>query len=32
MGAAARVRIEAGGFTEEAVTRAVCAVYRELTQ
>lgn len=31
MGAAARARIESGGFTEEAVARALCAVYRELT-
>ena len=30
MGAAARARIETGGFTEEAVAGAVCAVYREL--
>ncbi|MBX9931949.1 MAG: glycosyltransferase family 4 protein [Methylobacterium sp.] len=30
MGAAARTRIETGGFTEEAVTRAVCAIYAEL--
>jgi glycosyltransferase involved in cell wall biosynthesis len=30
MGAAARARIEAGGFTEAAVAGAVCAVYREL--
>jgi len=30
LGAAARVRIEAGGFTEAAVTDRVCAVWRDL--
>lgn len=30
MGLAARARVETGGFTEEAVTRAVCAIYAEL--
>jgi len=30
MGAAARARLESGGFTEAAVAGAVCAVYREL--
>ena len=29
-GAAARARIEAGGFTEAAVTDRVCAVWRDL--
>lgn len=30
MGRAARSRVESGDFTEEAVTRAVCAIYAEL--
>jgi glycosyltransferase involved in cell wall biosynthesis len=30
LGAAARARVEAGGFTEAAVTEAVCAVWRDL--
>jgi glycosyltransferase involved in cell wall biosynthesis len=32
LGAAARARIEAGGFTEAAVTEAVCALWRDLLE